>query len=502
MSPGLPPGETIVDWLDAHAEARPDAPLLDEGDTRWSYRAFRDLVGRVAGCLAAHGVERGDRVVLYLGRKSAHIATYLAAASLGAIAVHVYPQRPRSYVDFAACAVGARHVVTLDPWEADGEAYAVLGYPADPAAFDPVATRPSHPVAYLMFTSGTTSTPKAVVTEWRNVRAVTENMIRIAGMRPGDREVIFMPLGSTGGAGHLHTVLALGNSIRLLPWFIGDRTDDDLAGLIETIEADAIDGFLATPAIITRLLSTHRAAWSKAGRRLRYMLANVTPMRQSVVVDLLTTLPDLRFVTYYGLTEASRSVINVCRESPGAEHATGRPSKGVEVWLRDPDAEGAGEVMLRGPNVCPGYWGEAPEDRRTGGFATGDLGRFDDDGRLWVLGRLGDMINVDGLKLQPPEVEDVVHTHPAVAECAAVGLPDPATWQRLAMAVVLRAPEPDADRRAAIADELRALAGQHLAAFKVPGEIVMVDALPRSGIGKLQRRRLIELFDVEPEPAR
>lgn len=501
MSHGLPPGETIVDWLDGHAETRPDAPFLAEGDTRWSYGGFRALVARVAGCLAAHGVGRGDRVVLYLGRKSAHVAAYLATASLGAIAVHVYPQRPRAYVDFAARAVGARHVFTLDPWKPADDAYAVLGYPADPSAFEPVATRPSHPVAYLMFTSGTTSTPKAVVTAWQNVRAVTENLIRIADMRPGDREVIFMPLGSTGGAGHLHTVLALGNAIRLLPWFIGDLTDDDLAGLVETIEADRIDGFLATPAIITRLLSTHRAGWLRAGRRLRYLLANVTPMRQSVVVDLLASLPDLRFVTYYGLTEASRSVVNVCRDAPGAEHATGRPSKGVEVWLREPDGAGVGEVMLRGPNVCPGYWGEAPEDRQ-GGFATGDLGRFDDDGRLWVLGRMGDMINVDGLKLLPSEVEEVVRTHPAVAECAAVGLPDPTTWQRLALAVVLRAPEPDAARRAALAADLRALVGRHLAAFKVPREVVVVDALPRSGIGKLQRRALIDLFEVEAEPAR
>lgn len=497
-SDGVVDGPTAVDWLDARAAESPGAPFLTAGGVTHGFGAFRALVGQVAGLLVEHGVGRGDRVVLYLDRKIAHVAGYLAVASLGAIAVHVYPERPRSYVDFAAGRVGARHVLTLDGWASD--AYQTVVYPAEPSRYAVVPTRPPHPVAYLMFTSGTTSTPKAVVTTWANVQAVTANLIRIADIRRGDRELIFMPLGSTGGAGHLHILLALGNHGRLLDWFLADVGDIELAELCDVIEADEIDGFLATPAIITRLLSSHRARWAEAGRRLRYLLANVTPMRQAVIVDLLTTLPDLRFVTYYGLTEASRSVINVCRASPGAEHATGRASAGVEVSLRGVDREtGVGEVVLRGPNVCPGYWEDGPDDRRvTEGFATGDLARLDGDGRLWVIGRRGDVISVDGLKVFPHELEAVLRSHPAVADCAVVGLPDPVTWQRIGAAVVLRTPGVDADTRDRRVAELTAYAAERLARFKVPRSIAVVDALPRSTLGKLQRGRLAEqLLAVE-----
>lgn len=479
---------TIVDALAHWARETPSAPFLSEGEQTWSFAGFHRRVGCVARWLHERGVGPGDRVVVHIARKSEHVLAYLAILSLGAITTHVYPERPRSYVDFAARAVDARFVVTLDPWPEGERAYAVL---ALGEADSPLWRDARSPVAYLMFTSGTTSSPKAVVTTHANERTVTGNLIRMAAMRRGDRELIFMPLGSTGGAGHLHAVLRLGNHARLLGWFMATVDDTQLAEMLRRVDVERIDGFLATPAIITRLLANHRPALSRAGQRLRYMLANVTPMRRSVVRDLLDTLPGLRFVTYYGLTEASRSVINTCRESPGAEHATGRATPGIEVRLDAVDPRtGIGQVFLRGPNVSPGYWGEWDGRSDRGWFATGDLARMDDDGRLWVLGRMNDVISIDGLKVIPSVLETVLRGEPGVADCAVVPVDDPVTWQRIGAAVVPSDDALDLAGREALAGRLLARCAASLPVFQVPRRIHVLSALPRTDLGKIRRGAL------------
>lgn len=483
--------ETVVDALAWWAEQTPDAPALSEGERAWSYRALYTDVGRVARRLAEHGVEAGDRVVVYLDRKSAHVIAYLAIMSLGAITVHVYPERPRSYVDFAAREVGARFVVTLDAWAAPNQPYAVVSYALADA---PLHGPARHAVAYLMFTSGTTSTPKAVVTTQLNERTVTGNLIDMAAMTHGEREVVFMPLGSTGGSAHVHAALRLGNRVRLLAWFLGTFDDDDLDETLRAIERESATGILLTPALISRLLADHRPALKARCGSLRYMLANAHPMRRETILDLLETLPQLRFVTYYGLTEASRSIVNVCRASPGFEHATGHPWRGVDVRLDDVDPQtGVGQVMLRGDNVSPGYWGEDGllDDARRW-FATGDLARRDDDGRYWVLGRMDDLISIGGLKLMPSKLEAVLRLDPGIAECAVVAVPDPEMWHRVGAAVVPRDAALDAVGRAALVERLLARCGEHLSAFQLPRTIHIVDALPRNQFGKLLRRVLVD----------
>lgn len=495
LAAAAPPwaGPTILDDLHRCAREAPDRAALTEGERTFTWAELEAEVARVARALDDAGAGFGDRVILYLDRKSAHIIAYLAVTSVGGISVHVYPERSWSYIEFAAAAVGASLVVTLAPVPEGFDACPVLTYPKDDQALRPLRLARRHPIAYLMFTSGTTSTPKAVITNHGNVTAVTRALIDAAAMRAGDRELVFMPLGSTGGAGHLHAALSLGNHLRLLPWFMAEVGDDELEELIWRIEAEDITGLLATPRLVARLMSHHREAWGRAGRRLRYLLANVTPMRREVIVDLLELLPQLRFVTYYGLTEASRSVINVCRHSPGAEHASGRPAPGVEVRILDPDPQtGIGEIGLRGPNVAEGYWDGTSCLGADGVFRTGDWGRRDDGGLIYALGRIRETISVDGLKVFPSAIEALISPHPEVAECAAVALPDDATYQRIGVAVVLKDPAAPDARRDATARQLLAACEAHLASFQVPRGIYILPELPRTDLGKLRRGALVE----------
>lgn len=482
--------ETIVDHLAAQARAIPHHPFLSEGDRTLTFAGVLGLTRRMAGFLAARGVRAGDRVVLYVDRRLPHLLGYFASMALGAVPVHLYAEKTHRFVAFAAEHTAAALVLTdrpqLDPAGLPCPLARVPNLEAlEGEAFPEAWTAERDPIAYMMFTSGTTGQPKAVLTTQKNVLFVTETLIRIPGMRPGDREIIVMPLGSTGGLGHVHANLRVGNHARLLPYFFGAMDDTDYLHMLGTIEAEGVTGFLSTPGMLARLAGRHREAFARQARGVRYVLANVTPMQPELVRDLLDLLPGTRFYTYYGLTEASRSVYQCFNDNPERFAAAGRPAPGVEIALDRPDpSSGLGEVMIRGGNVMAGYWGQREDALAPGGwFRSGDLGSLDGEGFLTLRGRLKDSVNVDGLKCFPFEIEEVLARHPAVAECAVAGVADRTTFERLGAAVVPRA----GARAATLAEELRALCRRELEPYKVPGQILIVEELPRSGLGKVQR---------------
>ena len=482
---------TIVDWVESQARAIPDQPFLTEQDWTVSFADFLTLTRRMAGFLAGLGVGAGDRVVLYVDGRIPHLLGYFASMALGAVPVHLYAQKTHRFVAFAAAHTEAAVVLTDSP-DLDAESLPCrLARVPDMTGAGPEAwTQVRDPIAYMMFTSGTTGQPKAVLTTQENVLFVTRTLIGIPGMRPGDREIIVMPLGSTGGLGHVHANLMLGNHARLLPYFFGAMDDADMLHMLATIEAHAITGFLSTPGMLGRLAEEHREAFRRQARGVRYVLANVTPMRPELVSDLLALLPATRFCTYYGLTEASRSVYQCFNDHPGHHGSAGRPAPGVEIALDAPDpATGIGEVLIRGGNLMAGYWRQEESPFTDGGwFRSGDLGSLDGEGFVTIRGRLKDCINVDGLKCFPHEIEEVLVRHPAVAECAVVGVPDRTTFERLGAAVVPRG----GSDLAALEGELERYCRSELEPYKVPARFVFLDALPRAGLGKLQRGEIVE----------
>jgi acyl-CoA synthetase (AMP-forming)/AMP-acid ligase II len=485
--------DTILHSLEQHARSQGDREFLVLQDERLTFEDFATRVQRLAGVLREREVGVGDRVVLYLARRTRYLTAYMATMAAGATPVHLYPEKPASYVDFAAAHTGAGLVIT-DQEEVDWSSFPhrVLRYPdlAD-ASLPRVWPGAVSDAAYMMFTSGTTGQPKAVVTTQENILFVTRTLIRMAGMSQGDREVIVMPLGSTGGLGHFHSNLVLGNRMVLLPFFFGSMSAADLEQMLETIAGERATGFLATPGLLGRLASEHRDSFREKARNLRYILSNVCPIRPDLVRDLLKLLPNTRFHTYYGLTEASRSVYQCYNDEPAHVSAAGRPAPGVSIRIDQPDGAGVGEVLIQGGNVMAGYWGRGRDGFDDGGwFHTGDLGTIDADGFLTIRGRLRDNINVDGLKFLPREIEEVLLAHPAVVDCAVVGVPDPIRYQR-AGAVIVLAEQAD---RSALAVELRAFCGERLDSHKVPAVFGFAETIPRSELGKVDRDALIELL--------
>jgi acyl-CoA synthetase (AMP-forming)/AMP-acid ligase II len=484
---------SILDFLEQHARVDGDREFLVLDDERLTFAEMFTRVQRLAGVLRARGVVRGDRVVLYAARRTRYLTAYLAAMAAEAIPIHLYPERPPAFVDFAAAHTGAALVIT----DQEKEEWASFPHPVlrwpdlDDATLPAVWPRECAEIAYMMFTSGTTGQPKAVMTTQANVLFVTRTLIGMAGMTPDDRELIVMPLGSTGGLGHFHANLLLGRRTILLPFFFGSMTAAEMEQMLETIAAETITGFLATPGMLGQLATQHRESFREKCRNLRYILSNVCPVRPELVRDLIALLPNTRFHTYYGLTEASRSVYQCYNDEPEHVTAAGRPAPGVRIRIDEPNEAGDGEVLIDGGNVMAGYWGRGRDGFDSDGwFRTGDLGNVDAAGFLTIRGRVRDNINVDGLKFVPREVEDVLLAHPAVVDCAVVGLPDPIRFQRPGAMVVLAG---NVDR-ATIGGELDAYCRGRLDFYKVPVRFDFAESIPRSELGKVNRDLLVALM--------
>ncbi len=480
--------QSIVDYLEAQANERGDHRFLTEQGRTLSFAEVFSLVKKMARVLADNGVQKGDRVILLIEGRTHHLITYFASLSLGAIAVHLHTQRPRAFVEFAVRHTTAKIVVT--------ENYAE-GWQNFPCPILPFPTlRPNDPeawsaerseIAYMMFTSGTTGLPKAVMTSQANTLFTANTIIDFAQLTGSERELICLPLSFTFGLGHLHSQLILGGQAHL---FAGMR---DSPALLDILATDDITGFLASPGMLKIFVEQHTDAFARSARRLRYLVINCTPMPVPLTQRLLDLLPDTRIYMYYGLTEASRSAYNFYNENPNKLDCTGRATKGVALKIANPHPEtGEGEVCIKGPNVMPGYWGEAKTSciDEEGWFATGDLGVMDEDGFITVKGRVKEQISVDGMKCQPLEIETVLNQHEEVVEAAVVGLPNEFTYQTVGAAIVTHSTQ----EPTALIERLQQHCASHLEPFKVPKRFVFIEAVPRTELGKIKRLEIADLL--------
>jgi malonyl-CoA/methylmalonyl-CoA synthetase len=290
-----------------------------------------------------------------------------------------------------------------------------------------------------------------------------------------DRLVLALPLFHVHGLGvGLHGTLLCGGSAVLLPRFDADAVLDAARDHDATL-------FFGVPTMYARLTASPRVAELAA---LRLCVSGSAPLPASLHDDLQARA-NVRVLERYGMTE---TIMNVSNPYDGERRAgtVGFPLPGVDVRL-DPDGGGdSGEILLRGPNVFPGYWRRDDATRAAfedGWFRSGDIGVFDADGYLSIVGRAKELIISGGFNVYPREVEDVLLTHPAVAEVAVVGEPSE-EWGELVVAVVVPVAEAPSEA------ELLAHAARDLAPYKQPRRVRFVDALPRNALGKVLRHEL------------
>ncbi|CAM3265756.1 AMP-binding protein [Nocardioides dubius] len=495
----------LTEVLRRQANRRGDAEALVDGAQRWTYAELDADVDRYAAALLAGGV-RADDLVGLLGRNHArYLIELLAIARIGAVSVPLnwrLHADEQSWIldqagigvllfddDFADDAATLRERAGLRVSLAHGER--TVG--GDPRIDDLLAQVPAgvrvpdaekgpDDLHRLLYTSGTTSRPKGVMHTYGNIAANHLGQLLELELTPADRILISAPLFHVSGleAPGLATFLA-GGTIVLCETFKPDE-------IAEVVHREQVTGLVLAAQILFGIMDLGRMDDLAS---IRYLLfAGVAPTVRRRVKELL---PQVRLVDTYGMTELT----NGCCYMDAAHEqekvgALGVPLPLMQLRIVDADfqeveAGTQGEIIVRGAKVSPGYWRDeatTAASRRDGWFLTGDVGYLDVDGYLWFVDRRTDLIKSGGENVATAEVERVLAALDGVAEVAVIGVPDP-RWDEVPKAFVLLAEGADLDE-----DAIRSHCLAHLAKFKVPRDIALVDALPRNDSGKVLKRVL------------
>jgi len=472
----------------------PGRTVVSDGGAWVTGSEMVDRTAQVAGRLHAVGLEPGDRLLLSATSSVELVVAHVAALRLGLVVVPLNPAYRQREVGHVVADAAPTVAVVDDPergrWIAEASTSSpvlVVGPDVsipegptgglDTTALDTTAldTTPLDDVALLLYTSGTTAAPKGVPLTHRNLAAGAEAVAMAWRWTPEDRLVLGLPLFHLHGLGvGLHGTFTAGASVVLRPSFEVDDVLDAAARYRASL-------FFGVPTMYGRLATSARVGELAA---LRLCVSGSAPLPPAMHQRIAGAGGQL-VLERYGMTETMMLTSNpyVGERRPST---VGFALPGVELRL---DAA-TDEIVVRGPNVFAGYRhhpeadGDPPVgDPSPGGwFPTGDVGAFDADGYLSIVGRRKDLIISGGYNVYPREVEDVLRRHPGVGDVAVVGVADP-VWGEAVVAFV-EGGEAGADLMSAVADEL--------ASYKRPKRIHHVDALPRNALGKVVRAQLFE----------
>jgi long-chain acyl-CoA synthetase len=462
----------------------PDRTALVFDEQEYSAARLAALAGGLAATLARRGVKPGDRVALMASNRPEWIVAVQAIWRLGAAVVLFSPAWKRAETEHALAVTEPSHAVGDHPVLAGLMPTLSLDEPIAPEGGpgrepDPAAD------AVLVFSSGTTGMPKAARHTHGSLRAAVRHWRDALGLTAADRLQITTPPSHILGLLNIVTCHQTGAWMRLHRRF-------DLDRMLSCIEADRITVEMAV-APIALALASHPELESFDLSSLRFIMWGATPVTPSVA-EAVTRRTGVGWLPAYG---ASELPVITCNPLDGPRlDSAGRAVPGVTLRVVSLETGGpaepgeAGEIQARSGSLMAGYLPAAAtaEAFCDGWYRTGDVGTIDSGGWLRLTDRSREMIKVRGFQVAPAEVEAVLHGHPAVADCAVFGVPDPADGEAVIAAV---RPEPG---RTADPAGLTALVGGTLASYKRPSRVVLVDEIPRLPSGKVLRRVLKERY--------
>ena len=517
----------LAEPLERSARLFPERDAILFEGRQVSYGELDAQASRLAHALAARGVAAGDRVALYLPNVPEFVLAYYAAQKLGAITVSINAIFKSAEVEFLMNDSGAsvlltlaellpnvprgrcpslRHLVTCDmpaddavdpgadaappapaPDSAtagDGAQSLAAWLAAAPSGRFRLVERLPDDAAALLYSSGTTGFPKGVTLTQYNISSNVATAARASGYRHGDRLALFLPLFHVYGQNYIMNAAVLaGATLSMFRRFAAEP-------VLDAIERDRITMFFGVPTLFIALLNMDLSRWDLSS--IRYEMSAASTMPEEIS-RRWTERFGRRVYEGYGLTECSPFACY----NDAIEHrfgSVGRAVEGFQLAIFDAQDREVprgtwGEIVIRGPGVMKGYWNrpeETAEALRGDWLHSGDIGRMDADGYVYIVDRVKDMVNVSGFKVWPAEVEQYLYRMPQVAECAVYGIPDPHKGEQVAVAVVAR---PDSGLTA---DEVIAYCRDNIAAYKVPARVDIVAELPKSATGKLLKRVLRE----------
>ncbi len=485
------------------AQMYPGRPAVRLDDTTLSYAGLDDLSARAASWLRERGLRAGDAVGIMSPNVPHFPVLYYGVLRAGGMVVPMNPLLRAREVAHCLGDSGARLVLAWESAASEAAAGAatagaeaaaisgptlaeVAGWPAS----DEVTRRDDDDTAVILYTSGTTGTPKGAELTHANMhRNALVTATSLLGLGPDDVVMGCLPLfHSFGQTCGLNAAVQSGACLTLVPRF-------SPATALRVIERDRVTVFEGVPTMYVGMLSEGEGS-SAGTSSLRLCVSGGAALPVEVLHGFEEAFGTV-ILEGYGLSETSpvATFNRPDRRKPGS---IGLPIEGVQLKLVDagdgecPPGE-VGEIAIRGHNVMKGYRHrpEATADAMRGGwFHTGDLARVDEDGFYYIVDRKKDMIIRGGYNVYPREIEEVLYEHPAVLEAAVIGIPHPAHGEEIAAAVTLC---PGAQ---ATPDELREYVRQRVAAYKYPRHVWLTDGLPKGPTGKLLKREIVVPADV------
>jgi long-chain acyl-CoA synthetase len=484
--------------LELSAHFFPDRPAVVEGQSETKYAQLNRQANRIATGLLKLGARPGDPIALCAPNSVDWLAFYFGCLKAGAVAVTVSslvkPDELEALIGLSQpkiiYATGER-LEALHKLRGSGVLEHVIGKACDMALTQlaemgtdsfRASDRDRADTAAVLFTGGTTGTPKGVMLSHENINTAVHNVVHNERSTELDRALCFLPFNHVFGQMHIMNATILsGGCLELAPGF-------DMERVLEAMSAGRVTKLFAVPTVYVRLLAQENLK-EKLGS-VRYCFSAAASMAGEVVRQWKERT-GLSIYEAYGMTE-SASMVTYNHYHRHVVGSVGTPVGTVEVEIRDleghPKTWGEeGEICIRGRNIMKGYL-SAPEETQTAfwdeWFRSGDVGILNEDGYLYIVDRIKDMIITGGENVYPREIEERLYTHPGVQECTVIGLPDK-EWGERVTALIIPKPGPSLDTK-----ELSRYLKSHLSPFKVPKEYRVYDEFPKSAAGKILKREL------------
>jgi long-chain acyl-CoA synthetase len=485
--------------LETSAFYFPDRVAVIEGDREISFQEFNQESNCVATALIRLGIKPGDHVVLCAPNSYPWLAFYFGVLKAGAVAVTLSSVLSKTELSHSLNDACPKILFTTDE-KLDG-----LGDRKDRPYLEKVIS-PSGDISYnrlkeigvssfkamdldrksiaaILYTGGTTGTPKGVMLTHENIKASVHNVCHFERSNQEDRAICFLPLNHVFAQVHImNSMVHAGASVVIQPSF-------DLDRVVDTIGRNRVTKFYGVPTIYIRLLQLDKLK-EKLGS-VTYCFSAAASMAAEIVQEWKSRL-QLNIHESYGMTETATMVTynHSIRHVVGS---VGTPVNIVEVQIRDPQGHvlkqgEEGEICICGPNVMSGYLNNPDETKASfwgEWLRSGDIGVFDENEYLYIVDRIKDMIITGGENVYPREIEEILYKIPEVGECSVIGIPDKEYGERVTACIILKQKYQRLDPA-----NLKTFLKSHLASFKVPKEFIILDELPKGSTGKILKREL------------
>ncbi len=491
----------VQEFLTASAKKFPDNTAAVHLNKRLSYKELDRQSWLLARQLTSMDVKKDDRIALLIENSCEYVVSYFAALRAGATVVPLNVQLMPDelaylFQDFLPSVVltNARHIKTAQTVTAAiGRHWPIIE--VDVLTFPAEAARPfsldipENSLANILYTSGTTGKPKGVMLTHENISVNTDGIVQFLALTAEDKVMSIMPFYYTYGASLLTTHIKVGGTLVTDNRFLYPNV------ILEIMKKERITGFSGVPSHYAVLLRKSALKQYELPD-LRYATLSGGPLSPALIGEFNTILPHVKFFMMYGQTEATARISYLdpalLNEKPGS---IGKGMQGVTMEIVDEHGNTApagdiGEIVVRGKGVMAGYW-HAPQETanvlKGNGLYTGDLGRMDEDGYVYIVSRKKDMIKCGGHRISPVEIEDVVNSFSGVLECSAVGVADELMGEAITLFVV-------PSTGAALEEkDLKDRCKECIAPYKQPKQVVIMPALPKTASGKIRRAELSKL---------